>query len=537
MSSDGGISSATGRLESFGAGAGAVASGSSMRDFKVVGCIGKGSYGAVYKCKRRLDGESYAVKEVNITKLNPREREDAVNEIRVLASVHHPNVIGYHDAFTERDNLYIVMEFAERGDICGKLKKYREANRFLREEVVWAYFIQMAQAVAHLHSRRIMHRDIKPKNVFLTSKDHIRIGDLGCSKVLKKDLARTQIGTPYYMSPEIWGNLAYGYSCDVWALGCVLFEMCALRPPFAGKDLPSLSSAVCRSATPAIPRHFSSELQGIVNTMLNKSAADRPSISSILALPQVQAHMHLLPDGHAPAQARAHAHTPLLDTIKFPKRVGRRLTLDLPTPSYPVTSRQRSESTENTAPRAGGAGGGAGGVTPSSCASDPTPKPKITDRSEPMFSRREPSVPAPGVLVPTAPASAQGRAQRPSLRQLLQQPPHVPAAPPASRTPSPAHAHAVAHPHSHPYAPPSSFAPARARSPGVGPSGRGMSPPHRTGGIAGPAHPVARRGSDAPAHAAAQQHRAHSPSYVPGATPVYAPAYVQLAHHGLPRPW
>ena len=85
-------------------------------------------------------------------------REDAVNEIRVLASMQHTNIIRYCDAFTERDNLYIVMEFAERGDIYHKIKKYREANRCMREEVIWSYFIQMCRGIAELHSRRIIHR-------------------------------------------------------------------------------------------------------------------------------------------------------------------------------------------------------------------------------------------------------------------------------------------------------------------------------------------------------------------------------------------
>jgi NIMA (never in mitosis gene a)-related kinase len=85
-------------------------------------------------------------------------REDAVNEIRVLASIRHKNVVRYCDAFVEKDNLYIVMEFAERGDIYHKIKKYKEANRCMREEVIWSYFIQMCQGILELHSRRILHR-------------------------------------------------------------------------------------------------------------------------------------------------------------------------------------------------------------------------------------------------------------------------------------------------------------------------------------------------------------------------------------------
>jgi serine/threonine protein kinase len=151
---------------------------------------------------------SYAVKEVNITKLNARERyflvlhvylqrdrlngvcsllrEDAVNEIRILASVVHPNIIRYCDAFTEKDNLYIVMEFAERGDVYHKIKKYRDANRCIREEVIWSYFIQMCRGLRELHSRRIIHRvccvvlDVEAPAVLLTPLTQFHGGDYAC---------------------------------------------------------------------------------------------------------------------------------------------------------------------------------------------------------------------------------------------------------------------------------------------------------------------------------------------------------------------
>ena len=95
------------------------------------------------------------------------------------------------------------MEFAEHGDIYRQIKKFKTANKYIKEDTIWSYTIQIALGLDHLHSRRVLHRDIKPKNIFLTSKHHVRLGDLGCAKLIKTGLARTQIGTPYYMSPEI----------------------------------------------------------------------------------------------------------------------------------------------------------------------------------------------------------------------------------------------------------------------------------------------------------------------------------------------
>ena len=150
-------------------------------------------------------------------KLAQREREDALNEIRIMASIKHNNIVRYCDAFVEKDNLYIVMEFAgespcgarstkrfslgaypppppEHGDISRQIDKFKAANKYIKEETIWSYLIQICSGLGVMHARQILHRDIKPKNVFLTGKNHVRLGDLGCAKLMKAGMARTQIG-------------------------------------------------------------------------------------------------------------------------------------------------------------------------------------------------------------------------------------------------------------------------------------------------------------------------------------------------------
>jgi len=111
-----------------------------------------------------------------------------------MASIKHKNIVRYCDAFTERDNLYIAMEFAEHGDISRQIDKFKAANKYIKEETIWSYFIQMCNGLGLMHSRNVLHRDLKPKNVFLTGKNHVRLGDLGCAKLMKSGMARTQIG-------------------------------------------------------------------------------------------------------------------------------------------------------------------------------------------------------------------------------------------------------------------------------------------------------------------------------------------------------
>jgi NIMA (never in mitosis gene a)-related kinase 1/4/5 len=121
-----------------------------------------------------------------------------------------------------------------------------------------------------MHDRNILHRDIKPKNIFLTGKNHVRLGDLGCAKLMKGGLARTQIGTPYYMSPEIWSNRPYDQRSDMWALGCLLYELAMLAPPFLANDMNGLSHKVKTAPAPRVSKHYSDDLANLVAALLSE---------------------------------------------------------------------------------------------------------------------------------------------------------------------------------------------------------------------------------------------------------------------------
>jgi len=214
------------------------------------------------------------------------------------------------------------MEFAEGGDIGRQIEKFKKANKYIKEDTIWSYTIQICKALNELHSRSILHRDLKPKNVFLTGKNHVRLGDLGCAKLMKTGLARTQvraggssqpacggvvavvfvvgstlcllchwptclpraallvhaphppphlqIGTPYYMSPEIWSNKPYDQKSDMWALGCLIYELCMLMPPFLANDMNGLAAKVKTAAAPRISKHYSDDLAALVAALLSE---------------------------------------------------------------------------------------------------------------------------------------------------------------------------------------------------------------------------------------------------------------------------
>jgi NIMA (never in mitosis gene a)-related kinase len=142
----------------------------------------------------------------------------------------------------------------------------------------------------HIHDRKIIHRDLKGQNIFLTTKGIVQIGDFGIAKVLAATMAKakTCVGTPYYLSPEIVQSQPYTLSTDVWSLGVVLYELCALKPPFDAPSLHLLSMKIVRGVFSPLPSNFSAGMKTLVQNCLNIVPGLRPSVNQILKLPLIQ---------------------------------------------------------------------------------------------------------------------------------------------------------------------------------------------------------------------------------------------------------
>lgn len=208
--------------------------GTTVNGLRVQRTLGRGSFGTVYKVLRQADSERYALKTIDTKSMSHRGRQAAVNEISLLASVNNSYVLQFFEAFVHGELLCIVTEFAPCGDLAKRLAQLQLSETLLPESVVWSYFIQLCLGLNALHSVNIVHRDLKPANVLLISNHHLKIGDLGISKVLTASdgTAKTQCGTPAYFSPELWRRQPYNCKTDVWSLGVLLYEMMALRLPF-----------------------------------------------------------------------------------------------------------------------------------------------------------------------------------------------------------------------------------------------------------------------------------------------------------------
>jgi len=220
----------------------------SLKNFDILKELGKGAFASVSQVRRKEDKKIYALKRVKITQMSTKETENALNEIRLLASVTHPNIIGYCESFfdDETRTLNIVMELADDGDLEGKIQKNVKNRTNFSENEIWSILIQMIQGIKALHDNKIMHRDLKSANIFMMKNGLLKLGDFNVSKVIKNSNHHTQTGTPYYASPEIWSDKPYDYKSDIWSVGCVIYELCGLKPPFGGNNLDQLYKNVMK---------------------------------------------------------------------------------------------------------------------------------------------------------------------------------------------------------------------------------------------------------------------------------------------------
>ena len=256
-----------------------------IEDFIKEKVLGKGSFGSVYLVTRKEDGKIYALKTVILEKLKKKEQENSVNEVRLLASVNHPNVIGYKEAFWDdkTNSLNIIMEYADDGDLQTKICKKKHEGKLFNEILIWLYSIQMIEGLKALHSKKIMHRDLKSANIFLMKENHqCKLGDMNVSKVIKEKVLTTQTGTPYYASPEVWRDEPYSYKSDLWSIGCVIYEMCELHPPFNGRDLDDLFYNVCKGKVKRINKIYSDELWQMIMMLLQTDVKKRVDCDEFL---------------------------------------------------------------------------------------------------------------------------------------------------------------------------------------------------------------------------------------------------------------
>ena len=266
--------------------------GPQVSKFQNPSILGRGAFGTAYLVSE-ASGEQVVLKRVEIAHMNDSQREEAEKECSVLATVgDHPFIIRMRSSFVEVGRLWIVMDYADGGDLARQIANQLNSDRTFDEEQVLDWFVQICLALRFAHERKVLHRDVKPQNVFLMRSGAVRLGDFGISKTLGStmSLALTTVGTPLYLAPEVCQGEPYNAKGDAWAVGAVLHELCTLRPPFNANNMPQLMMAICRQEPPSLPAAYA-RAAPLVARLLVKDALDRPSVSEVLSYPELSARV------------------------------------------------------------------------------------------------------------------------------------------------------------------------------------------------------------------------------------------------------
>jgi len=265
-----------------------------MNNYEVLSVVGTGAYGAVLKVRRKADGRILVWKQINYGAMTEKQKQQLVTEVNVLRLLNSPNIVKYFDRVLDKTNtkVYLVMEFCEGGDLSRIINRAKKDQELISEDLVWRLFSQLVNALndCHMHKEgKVLHRDLKPGNVFLDAGGNVKLGDFGLAKVMGEETkyATTNVGTPLYMSPEQLKEGRYNEKSDIWSAGILLYELAALRVPFGADSMVSLANKIQSCHFDPIPGTYSAELQRVIAWMLSLDPNQRPSTQDLLNIPQV----------------------------------------------------------------------------------------------------------------------------------------------------------------------------------------------------------------------------------------------------------
>ena len=277
--------------------------GTKFEDFEILQTLGKGSYGFVAKVKSKINQKLYAMKMIDFSLIQDQtEIELSMNEIEIIKKLNSPHIIKYYNNFKVGDKFYILMEYINNGDIKGFITAHQGMNQPIPENELWELFYQCMSGLFYIHKNNLIHRDIKPANLFITDDKTIKIGDFGVSATRKKRETFIQnqqgtnklsketmmIGTPLYMSPEIFKHQEYGSKVDVYSLGCTFYELCFFGPPRVPIPVINQNLEISTELQDLEPKFnkgiYSKEVSDLISKMIERDPNKRLSSSDAFEL-------------------------------------------------------------------------------------------------------------------------------------------------------------------------------------------------------------------------------------------------------------
>eukprot|EP00250_Pteridium_aquilinum_P022940 c25934_g1_i1 orf=3-2966(-) len=269
-----------------------------MNQYHIYEAIGRGKHSTVYKGRKKKTIEYFAIKSVDKT-----QKSRVLQEVRTLHSLDHSNVLKFYAWYETSAHLWLVLEYCVGGDLLTLLRQ----DTRLPEESIHDFARDLVNALQFLHSKGVIYCDLKPSNILLDENGRLKLCDFGLARRLSdiskssvQQLPQAKRGTPCYMAPELFqeGGV-HSFASDLWALGCVMYECYAGRPPFVSNSFTQLVNSILSDPTPCLQGNPSKELQDLVARLLTKDPAKRLQWSELCQHSFWRAKMKLL---HLPPQ-------------------------------------------------------------------------------------------------------------------------------------------------------------------------------------------------------------------------------------------
>ncbi|KAK4436104.1 Serine/threonine-protein kinase TIO [Sesamum alatum] len=255
-----------------------------VENYHVIELVGEGSFGKVYKGRRKFSGQTVAMKFIPKHGKSEKDILNLRQEIEILRKLKHENIIAMLDSFESPQEFCVVTEFAQ-----GELFEILEDDKCLPEEQVQAIAKQLVRALHYLHSNRIIHRDMKPQNILIGAGSVVKLCDFGFARAMSANtvVLRSIKGTPLYMAPELVREQPYNHTADLWSLGVILYELFVGQPPFYTNSVYALIRHIIKDPV-KYPDNISSSFKSFLQGLLNKVPQHRLTWPALLEHPFVK---------------------------------------------------------------------------------------------------------------------------------------------------------------------------------------------------------------------------------------------------------
>ena len=250
--------------------------------------IGRGSSGETYKVLNKEDNKNYAMKKIFIKGINQKDLEKIKNESEILSLINSEYIIKYFDSFSDEENFYIIMEYCENSDLSKFIINHKNNNNLLDKNTILFIILNICSGLKELHHQNIIHRDLKPGNIFISKDYTVKIADFSISKHLISETTNTNLGTIEYSAPEILEKKPYNKKVDIWALGCIIYELCTLKKCFefdiTYEKVTKFYENVGNGNFEKIDNIYHPELQNLLELLLKPDYNKRPDIDFVYNL-------------------------------------------------------------------------------------------------------------------------------------------------------------------------------------------------------------------------------------------------------------